>query len=87
MPSEVRSGPPVACRGSCGLEPTEGVSARDAPSSLPGVQLRGEEGQSTASWAKQVSLLLDTNLGKKKTPQPGERFLFRAGKLGHSEDE
>lgn len=74
MPSEVRSGPPVACRGSCGLELTEGVSARNAPSSLPGVQLRGEEGQSAASWAKQVSLLLDTNLGKKKNLNLGKDF-------------
>lgn len=36
--------------------------------------------------AKQVLLLLDTNLEKKKS-QPGEICLFRAGKLGHLEDQ
>lgn len=64
-PSEVCSGPPVACRGGCGLGLTEDVSSRDAPPASGVCSCGARSAQSAASWSKRVSLLLDTNLGKK----------------------
>lgn len=43
----------------------EDVSSRDAPPASGVCSCGARSGQSAASWSKRVSLLLDTNLGKK----------------------
>lgn len=76
-------GPRVCPGKAVALATPQAAGLAGRPFRLPGPQLSGEErpGLSQSGPAAQVVLLLDRNPEKK--PQPGERFLFRAGKLGH----